>query len=160
MKKCHFFKINKPSIVSWAGLIVSGGSGTKTSIESFPAKANCIFRPFPSPGNLLYSSRPFISSQGRVGHSLSVINEGQTLVACGGTDATRSCISWKSGQVRWTHYATLRFCILYLLFVQVGASSEVCKLLVSSGQWKDGEVDQGKSYAELWVMFYIVHWFR
>jgi len=34
---------------------------------------------------------------------------------------------------------------------KVGASSEVCKLLVSSGQWKDGEVDQGKSYAELWV---------
>jgi len=30
-------------------------------------------------------------------------------------------------------------------------ASEVWKLLVSSGQWKDGEVDQGRSYAELWV---------
>ena len=31
-------------------------------------------------------------------------------------------------------------------------ASEVCKLLISSGQWKDGEVDQGRSYAELWVI--------
>ena len=37
-------------------------------------------------------------------------------------------------------------------FSQVGFASEVCKLLVSSGQWGSSkDVDTERSYAELWV---------
>ena len=34
------------------GLIISGGMKTETSIETFPADANCNIPPFPAPGNL------------------------------------------------------------------------------------------------------------
>ena len=44
--------------------------------------------------------------KGRLGHSLSVIND--TLVACGGYDALTSCISWKKGQDGWEDFHTLR----------------------------------------------------
>ena len=58
------------------------------------------------------SSRWFSTfySKGRLGHSLSVINNGKELVACGGHDSTvrKSCISWRSGQNEWTQYETLR----------------------------------------------------
>merc|ERR1711962_511503 len=69
------------------GLIITGGSGTYTDVEVFPANATCTIPPFPKPG--------------RRRHSLSVIND--TLVACGGSDTkTRtSCISWKKGQNSW-----------------------------------------------------------
>ena len=41
-------------------------------------------------------------------------------------------------------------------FSQVGFASEVCKLLVSSGQWGSSkDVDPERSYAELWVSFRI-----
>jgi len=75
------------------GVIISGGEGTETSIETFPAEANCTIPPFPQPG--------------RKGHSLSVIKDGTELVACGGRDTLTDCISWRSGQDEWTHYATL-----------------------------------------------------
>ena len=58
------------------------------------------------------------------------------------------------GKVGSTKNIICVFCIL-----QVGTSSEVCKLLLSSGQWKDGEVEEGKSYAELWVIFCIFYTF-
>ena len=29
-------------------------------------------------------------------------------MACGGFDTKTDCISWRSGQDEWTHYATLR----------------------------------------------------
>jgi len=73
------------------GLIITGGSPPKTDIELFPAKASCTIPPFPSPG--------------RRGHSLSVIND--TLVACGGSDTRKSCISWKKGQDGWEDFHTL-----------------------------------------------------
>ena len=67
----------------------------------------------PTAPSLLFLSqvKPLIllfSFQGRKGHSLSVINNGSELVACGGRDTTTDCISWRSGQDEWTHYATLR----------------------------------------------------
>merc|ERR1712032_23595 len=40
-------------------------------------------------------------------HSLSVIDNGRQLVACGGIDTEQSCITWRSGQDEWTEYATL-----------------------------------------------------
>ena len=42
----------------FAGIIITGGEGTETSIETFPAAdANCMnIPPFPAPGNLLYFS--------------------------------------------------------------------------------------------------------
>jgi len=79
------------------GLIISGGltNLTKTSIEIFPAEANCanVIPPFPHPG------RRF--------HTLSVVDNGRQLVACGGIETKQSCISWRSGQDEWTEYATL-----------------------------------------------------
>ena len=83
-----------------------GGSGTEKSIETFPANANCTIPPFPQPGNLFLIL--LFSSQGRSGHSLSVVDNGRELVACGGRYTKTSCISWRSGQDEWTHYATLR----------------------------------------------------
>ena len=57
-----------------AGLIITGGQdssrNTQTSIETFPDDANCIIPPFPRPG--------------RHDHSLSVVDNGRQLVACGG----------------------------------------------------------------------------
>jgi len=75
------------------GVIITGGSssGTKTDVEVFPANANCTIPPFPSPG--------------RESHSLSVIND--TLVACGGYNTDKSCISWKKGQDGWEDFHTL-----------------------------------------------------
>ena len=43
--------------------------------------------------------------KGRSDHSLSVIND--TLVACGGFDTKKSCISWKKGQDDWEYFHTL-----------------------------------------------------
>ena len=57
------------------------------------------------------------SSQGRKGHSISVIKNGSMLVACGGESNPRSCISWRAGQDDWTDYATLR-CNLIILSYQ------------------------------------------
>ena len=37
--------------LSKAGLIITGGDGADTSIETFPAEANFSIPPFPSPGN-------------------------------------------------------------------------------------------------------------
>ena len=39
-------------IFPFAGVIISGGLGTETSIEVFPADANCSAKipPFPAPG--------------------------------------------------------------------------------------------------------------
>jgi len=89
------------------GLIISGGQTSGTNIETFPTQltSNCTIPPFPLPG--------------RVFHSLSVVENGQQLVACGGrgpvsgpgapiyTDIRTSCISWHVGQDDWTDYATL-----------------------------------------------------
>jgi len=61
----------------------------RTSIETFPPIPNCTIPPFPHPG--------------RWAHTVSVVENGRQLVACGGYD----CISWRSGQDEWTHYATL-----------------------------------------------------
>jgi len=71
------------------GLIVTGGKPLRTSIETFPPIPNCTIPPFPHPG--------------RWAHTVSVVENGRQLVACGGYD----CISWRSGQDEWTHYATL-----------------------------------------------------
>ena len=70
-------------------------------------------QPKPTAPSLLFLSqvKPLIllfSSQGRHYHSLSVIDDGRELVACGGLYTLTSCISWRSGQNGWTHYATLR----------------------------------------------------
>jgi len=74
------------------GLIITGGQEAETSIETFPA--NCMnIPPFPAPG--------------RIGHTLSVIENGRQLVVCGGGSTETSCISWIRGQDEWTHYATL-----------------------------------------------------
>ena len=67
----------------------------------------------PTAPSLLFLSqvKPLIllfSSQGRRYHSLSVINNGSELVACGGINTMTDCISWRSGQDEWTHYANLR----------------------------------------------------
>jgi len=77
------------------GLIITGGQGAETSIETFPPDdANCMnIPPFPA---------------GRIGHTLSVVENGRQLVVCGGSGAETSCISWISGEEEWTHYATLR----------------------------------------------------
>ena len=37
-----------------------------------------------------------------------MIDDARELVACGGWDTRTDCISWRSGQDEWTHYATLR----------------------------------------------------
>ena len=70
---------------------------------------------FPSAPFLLFLSQVttyplnlLFSSQGRYGHSLSVVDNGRQLVVCGGWLYNSSCISWRSGQDEWTHYATLR----------------------------------------------------
>ena len=34
---------------------------------------------------------------------------------------------------------------------QAGLGSAVARLLVSSGQWGEGQVEEGRTYAELWV---------
>lgn len=81
------------------GLIITGGEtderngGTRRSIETFP-NVTCTIPPFP---------------QGRRSHTLSVVENGQKLIVCGGgwTDTWTSCISWRRGQANWTHYATL-----------------------------------------------------
>ena len=39
----------------FAGIIITGGEGTETSIETFPA-ATCAIPPFPASGNLSYFS--------------------------------------------------------------------------------------------------------
>jgi len=78
------------------GLIITGGAETETSIETFPADdPSCNIPPFPAR---------------RQYHSLSVVDNGRQLVACGGDDryTRKSCISWRSGQDEWTEYATLR----------------------------------------------------
>ena len=67
----------------------------------------------PTAPSLLFLSqvKPLIllfSSQGRHYHSLSVIDDGRELVACGGLYTLTSCISWRSGQDGWTHHAYLR----------------------------------------------------
>jgi len=61
----------------------------RTSIETFPPIPDCTIPPFPAPG--------------RWAHTVSVVENGRLVVACGGYD----CISWRSGQDEWTHYATL-----------------------------------------------------
>ena len=55
-----------------------------------------------------------ISPSGKHYHSLSVVNNGRKLVACGGTIDeggnidTKDCLSWESGQAEWKHFHTLR----------------------------------------------------
>ena len=55
-----------------------------------------------------------ISTSGKHYHSLSVVNNGRKLVACGGTIDeggnidTKDCLSWESGQSEWKHFHTLR----------------------------------------------------
>jgi len=78
------------------GLVITGGKGAETSIETFPVETDCSIPPFPEPG--------------REGHSLSVIDHGRQLVACGGYNnrIKRSCISWRHGQEEgWKDYHTL-----------------------------------------------------
>ena len=50
----------------FAGLIISGGGGAKTSIETFPvdADANCTIPPFPEPGNLSSFSSSYSPPKG------------------------------------------------------------------------------------------------
>ena len=47
-----------------AGLIITGGYGTDTSIETFPDETDCSIPPFPEPGltSPLISYHPFIDS--------------------------------------------------------------------------------------------------
>jgi len=73
------------------GLVITGGEEAATSVETFPA--NCSIPPFPEPG--------------RYHHSLSAINQGKQLVACGGSDTEKSCISWQQGQEGWKDFHTL-----------------------------------------------------
>ena len=40
-----------------AGLVITGGAGATTSVETFPAEADCLIPPFPGKGNL--SSRDY-----------------------------------------------------------------------------------------------------
>ena len=42
------------------GIIISGGRGAETSIETFPAEANCSIPSFPEPGNPSPDSHPTI----------------------------------------------------------------------------------------------------
>ena len=84
----------------------------------------------PTAPSLLFLSqvKPLIllfSSQGRHYHSLSVIDNGRELVACGGIHTLTDCISWRSGQDGWTHYATLRlFKDITLPFISILFSSQ------------------------------------
>jgi len=94
------------------GLIISGGIGTDTDVEVFPAKATCTIPPFPSPG--------------RNRHSLSVINN--TLVACGGRDTKTSCISWKKGQDGWEDFHTLSQSRYYHAAVVVDGEEDIIVL--------------------------------
>ena len=93
----------------FTGLVISGGDFSGTSIETFPADdLSCNIPSFPEPGNPLII---LFSFQGRLSHSLSVVDNGQQLVACGGfySSTRTSCISWRSGHDEWTQYATLRW---------------------------------------------------
>ena len=94
------------------GLIITGGSGTETTIETLPADSNCSIPPFPSQGKpillLILDHDQDVQTKGRYAHSISVINDGTTLVACGGDDTPNDCISWRQGQAGWEHYADLR----------------------------------------------------
>jgi len=94
------------------GLIITGGSGTETIIETLPADSGCSIPPFPSPGNqscsFIRDHDHDIQTKGRKEHSFSLINDGTTLVACGGEDTPNDCISWQQGQAGWEHYADLR----------------------------------------------------
>lgn len=49
-----------------SGLIISGGATSKTSIETFPAEANCTIPPFPYPGNLSSLSSFYSPPKGEV----------------------------------------------------------------------------------------------
>jgi len=89
----HFSKADICHPDNCPGIIISGGRGAETSIETFPAEANCSIPSFPEPG--------------RSYHSLSLIKNGQTIVACGGEKTRKDCISWQNGQSEWTHYANL-----------------------------------------------------
>ena len=126
-------------IISGGYGIISGGyKRAPTSIETFPTAQlpNCTIPSFhqcnlssfsfircsrltllvvnriPSHTMLLHPSKTafLFSSQGRVDHSLSVVDNGRQLVACGGSlpNTGTSCISWRSGQDEWKEYATLR----------------------------------------------------
>merc|ERR1712038_1877683 len=56
-------------------------------------QANCSIPQVPTPRNR---------------HTLSVINNGTTLVACGQVrSSTSSCVSWQAGKGGWKDYATL-----------------------------------------------------
>ena len=50
----------------FAGLIITGGDGTETSIETFQvdADANCTIPPFPHPGNLSSFSSSYSPPKG------------------------------------------------------------------------------------------------
>ena len=48
----------------FAGLIITGGHGAATSIESFPADATCTIPPFPHPGNLSSFSSSYSPPKG------------------------------------------------------------------------------------------------
>ena len=108
----HSTKLLTLNQFSEAGLIISGGFAKNplTNIEMFPAEVNCSIPPFPAPGitltHLIQNSK---SSQGRHWHTLSVINNGRAIVACGGGSGSRTCIFWRHGQAEWKHYHTMRF---------------------------------------------------
>ena len=120
----HFCAINKTAVIVHqpfktfheSGLIIAGGLSNGweepvSNIEEFSSEASCSIPPLPEPGNIVSASSTIISSKGRFGHSLSVINN--TLVACGGygyglNTIGSSCIFWQKGQASWSHYHTLR----------------------------------------------------
>ena len=67
--------------ITITGLVITGGKGDETSIETFPAEADCSIPPFPEPGNLLSSPdyQSFIHSPHkgeRATPSLSLTTEG------------------------------------------------------------------------------------
>jgi len=90
------------------GVVISGGGTHDLNTESlsvqsrmssswFPSKrlkpqANCSIPQVPTPRNR---------------HTLSVINNGTTLVACGQVNGSTRCVSWQAGKGGWKDYATL-----------------------------------------------------
>ena len=121
-------------------------------------------QPKPTAPSLLFLSqvKPLIllfSSQGRGAHSLSVIDDGKLLVACGGNEIATltDCISWRSGQDEWTHYATLRsYKDITLLFISIlffsqsraaHAAVVINKQIILVGGWDSrltGEIVKGE----------------
>ena len=113
---CEIYFVYLYTALFTAGLFITGGSGEhKTSIEMFPATL-CPVTPFPIP-----SFPTSLTGKGRYSHSLSVVDNGRKLVSCGGRHADgysyssllldrfiqKHCISWRSGQDKWTYERNL-----------------------------------------------------